>query len=34
MGFADWSYFLFDQAVLAEDGQLDEPGVFAKGSTS
>jgi len=32
--FADWSYILFDQAVLAEGGQLDEPGAFVKGSTS
>ncbi|MDQ6916573.1 MAG: molecular chaperone HtpG [Pseudomonadota bacterium] len=28
--FADWSYILFDQAVLAEGGQLDEPGAFVK----
>jgi HSP90 family molecular chaperone len=25
--FADWSHILFDKAVLAEDVQLDEPGV-------
>ena len=28
--FADWSHILFDQAVLAEGGQLDEPGAFVK----
>jgi molecular chaperone HtpG len=28
--FADWSRILFDQAVLAEGGQLDEPGAFVK----
>jgi molecular chaperone HtpG len=28
--FADWSYILLDQAVLAEGGQLDEPGAFVK----
>ena len=28
--FSDWSYILFDQAVLAEGGQLDEPGAFVK----
>ncbi len=28
--FADWSYILFDQAVLAEGGQLDDPGSFVK----
>jgi molecular chaperone HtpG len=28
--FADWSYILFDQAVLAEGGQLDDPGGFVK----
>jgi len=28
--FADWSYILFDQAVLAEGGQLEEPGAFVK----
>ena len=28
--FADWSRILFDQAVLAEGGQLDEPGEFVK----
>jgi molecular chaperone HtpG len=28
--FSDWSYILFDQAVLAEGGQLDDPGGFVK----
>ncbi|HTO43220.1 MAG TPA: molecular chaperone HtpG [Burkholderiales bacterium] len=28
--FADWSHILFDQAVLAEGGQLDDPAVFVK----
>jgi molecular chaperone HtpG len=28
--FADWSNILFDQAVLAEGGQLEEPGAFVK----
>ncbi|HEX8010423.1 MAG TPA: molecular chaperone HtpG [Casimicrobiaceae bacterium] len=28
--FADWSHILFDQAVLAEGGQLGEPGAFVK----
>jgi molecular chaperone HtpG len=28
--FADWSHILFDQAVLAEGGQLDDPGAFVK----
>jgi molecular chaperone HtpG len=28
--FADWSHLLFDQAVLAEGGQLDDPGSFVK----
>ena len=28
--FADWSHILFDQAVLAEGGQLDNPGAFVK----
>jgi molecular chaperone HtpG len=28
--FADWSHIFFDQAVLAEGGQLDEPGAFVK----
>jgi HSP90 family molecular chaperone len=28
--FADWSHILLDQAVLAERGQLDEPGAFVK----
>jgi len=28
--FADWSRILLDQAVLAEGGQLDEPGAFVR----
>jgi molecular chaperone HtpG len=28
--FADWSHLLFDQAVLAEGGQLDDPASFVK----
>ncbi len=28
--FSDWSHILFDQAVLAEGGQLDDPGSFVK----
>ena len=28
--FADWCHILLDQAVLAEGGQLDEPGAFVK----
>jgi len=28
--FADWSYILFDQAMLAEGGQLDDPVSFVK----
>jgi molecular chaperone HtpG len=28
--FSDWSHILLDQAVLAEGGQLDEPGAFVK----
>ena len=28
--FEDWSRILFDQAVLAEGGQLEEPGAFVK----
>jgi molecular chaperone HtpG len=28
--FSDWSHILFDQAVLAEGGQLDAPGAFVK----
>ena len=28
--FADWSHILFDQAVLAEGGQLDDPAVFVR----
>ena len=28
--FGDWSHILFDQAVLAEGGQLDDPASFVK----
>ena len=28
--FADWSQVLFDQALLAEGGQLDDPAGFVK----
>ncbi|MDP1558965.1 MAG: molecular chaperone HtpG [Nitrosomonas sp.] len=28
--FADWSLILFDQALLAEGGQLDDPATFVK----
>ena len=28
--FADWSHILFDQAMLAEGGQLDDPAAFVK----
>jgi len=28
--FSDWSYILFDQALLAEGGQLDDPASFVK----
>ena len=28
--FADWSRILFDQATLAEGGQLDDPAAFVK----
>ena len=28
--FADWSQILFDQATLAEGGQLDDPAAFVK----
>ena len=28
--FADWSYILFDQALLAEGGQLEDPAAFVK----
>jgi molecular chaperone HtpG len=28
--FADWSHILFDQATLAEGGQLDDPAAFVK----
>ena len=28
--FADWSHILFDQAMLAEGGQLDDPAGFVK----
>ena len=28
--FADWSHILFDQAMLAEGGHLDDPASFVK----
>ena len=28
--FSDWSHILFDQAMLAEGGQLDDPASFVK----
>jgi molecular chaperone HtpG len=28
--FADWSQLLFDQALLAEGGQIDDPAAFVK----
>jgi molecular chaperone HtpG len=28
--FADWSHILFDQALLAEGGQLDDPTAFVR----
>jgi molecular chaperone HtpG len=28
--FGDWSHILFDQALLAEGGQLDDPATFVK----
>ncbi len=28
--FADWSHILFDQALLAEGGQLDDPAIFVR----
>ena len=28
--FSDWSHILFDQAMLAEGGQLDDPATFVK----
>ena len=28
--FSDWSHVLFDQALLAEGGQLDDPAAFVK----
>jgi molecular chaperone HtpG len=28
--FADWSHILFDQALLAEGGQLEDPGTFVR----
>jgi molecular chaperone HtpG len=28
--FADWSHILFDQAVLTEGGQLDDPDAFVR----
>ena len=27
---ADWSHILFDQALLAEGGQLEDPGTFVR----
>ena len=28
--FSDWSHILFDQATLAEGGQIDDPATFVK----
>jgi molecular chaperone HtpG len=28
--FADWSHILFDQALLAEGGQLEDPGTIVR----
>ena len=28
--FADWSHILFDQALLAEGGELEDPAMFVK----
>jgi molecular chaperone HtpG len=28
--FADWSHILFDQATLAEGGQLEDPSAFVR----
>jgi molecular chaperone HtpG len=28
--FSDWSHILFDQATLAEGGQLEDPAAFVK----
>jgi molecular chaperone HtpG len=28
--FDDWSHILFDQALLAEGGQLEDPAAFVK----
>jgi len=28
--FADWCFILFDQALLAEGGQLEDPATFVK----
>jgi molecular chaperone HtpG len=28
--FADWSHILFDQATLAEGGQLEDPAAFVR----
>ena len=28
--FGDWSHILFDQALLAEGGQLNDPATFVK----
>ena len=32
--FADWSHILFDQATLAEGGQLEDPAASSAASTS
>lgn len=32
--FEDWSHILFDQALLAEGGQLEDPAAFVKDSMS
>ena len=29
--FSDWSHILFDQATLAEGGQLDDPAASSSG---
>ena len=28
--FSEWAHILFDQALLAEGGQLEDPGTFVK----
>jgi len=28
--FVDWSHILFDHALLAESGQLEDPGTFVR----